>query len=94
MGIPDPFTSFLRNLYVGQEATGRTLFGTNNWFQIVKGVWQGCILSLCLFNFHAECIMWNDGLDESQTGVKITKRNINNLSYVDDTTLMAESEEE
>ena len=84
----------LRNLYVGQEATVRTRHGTTDWFRVGKGVWQGCILSLCLFNFCAEYIMWNAGLDESQAGVKIARRNINNFRYSDDTTLMAESEEE
>ena len=90
MGIPD----HLRNLYAGQEATVRTEHGTTDWFQIGKGVRQGCILSPCLFNFYAEYIMRNAGLEETQTGVKIARRNINNLRYADDTTLMAESEEE
>ena len=95
MGIPDGnITCLLRNLYAGQEATVRTGHGTTDWFQIGKGVHQGCILSLCLFNFYAEYIMPNARLDESQTGIKIARRNINNLRYADDTTLMAESEEE
>jgi len=84
----------LRNLYAGQEATVRTGHGTTDWFQIGKGVHQGCILSLCLFNFCAEYIMRNAGLDEAQAGIKTARRNINNLRYADDTTLMAESEEE
>ena len=94
MGIPDHFTCFLRNLYAGQEATVRTGYETMDWFQIGKGVRQGCILSPCLFNLYAEHIMQNSGLDEAQAGIKITRRNINNLRYADDTTLMAESEEE
>ena len=94
MGIPDRLTCFLRNLYAGQEATVRTGHGTTDWFQIEKGVRQGCILSPSLFNLHAEYIMQNAGLDESQTGIKILQRNINNLRYADDTTLMAESQEE
>ena len=93
MEIPDHLTLPLRNLYAGQEATVRTGHGTTDWFQIGKGVCQGCIFSLCLFNLHAEYIMRNDGLAESQAGIKIAGRNINNLRYVDDTTLMAESEE-
>jgi len=93
MGIPDHLTCFLRNLYAGQEATVRTGHGTTDWFQI-KGVRQGCILSPCLFNFYAEYIMRNAGLEESQAGIKIAGRNINKLRYADDTTLMAESEEE
>ena len=93
MGIPDHLTCFLRNLYAGQEATIRTEHGTTDWFQIGKGVRQGCILSPCLFNFYAEYIMRNTGLDEAQARIKIAGRNINNLRYVDDTTLMAESEE-
>ena len=93
MGIPDHLTCLLRNLYVGQEATVRTGHGTADWFQIGKGVYQGIILSPCLFNFYAEYIMGNAGLDEAQAGIKIAVRNINNLRYVDDTTLMAESEE-
>ena len=84
----------LENLYVGQEATVRTGHETRNWFQIEKGVCQGCILSLCLFNFYAEYIMRNSGLEEAQAGIKIARRNINNLRYADDTTFMAESEEE
>ena len=91
MGIPDHFTCLLRNLYAGQEGTVRTRDGTTDWFQIGKGVHQGCILS-CLFNLYAEYIKQNAGLDESQAGIKIAKRNINNLRHVDDTTLMAESE--
>ena len=94
MGIPDHLTCLLRNLYAGQEATVRTGHGTTNWFQIGKGVCQGYILSACLFNFYAEYIMRNAGLDESQAGIKISGRNINNLRYADDTTLMAESEED
>ena len=84
----------MRNLYAGQEATVRTGHGTTDWFQIGKGVCQGCILSSCLFNFYAEYIMRNTGLEEAQTGIKIAGRNTNNLRYADDTTLMAESEEE
>ena len=94
MGIPDHLTCLLRNLYAGQEATIRTGHGTTDWFQIGKGVHQGCILSPCLFNLYAEYIMRNAELDEAQAGIKIARRNINNLSYTDDTTLMAESEEE
>ena len=94
MGIPDQLTCLLRNLYAGQEATVRTGHGTTDWFQTGKGVHQGCILSLCLFNFYAEYIMRNTGLEEAQAGIKISRRNINNLRYADDTTLMAESEEE
>ena len=94
MGIPDHLTCLLRNLYIGQEATVRTGHGTTDWFQIRKGVRQGCILSPCLFNFYAEYIMRNAGLEEAQAGIKIAGRNINNLRYADDTTLMAESEEE
>ena len=94
MGIPDNLTCLLRNLYAGQEATVRTGYGTTDWFQIGKGVHQGCILLPCLFNFYAECIMRNAGLDEAQAGIKIAKRNINNLRYADDITLMAESKEE
>ena len=94
MGIPDHLTCLLRNLYAGQEATVRTGHETPDWFQIGKGVRQGCILSLCLFNFCAEYIMRNTGLDEAQAGIKIASININNLRYADDTTLMAESEEE
>ena len=94
MGIPDHLTFLLRNLYAGQEATVRTRHGTTDWFQIGKGVRQGCILSPCLFNLHAEYIMRNAGLEEAQAGIKIAGRNINNLIYGDDTTLMAESEDE
>ena len=94
MGIPDHLTCLLRNLYAGQEATVRTVHGTTDWFRIGKGVRQGCILSPCLFNFCAEYIMRNTGLEEAQAGIKIARRNINNLRYADDTTLMAESEEE
>ena len=94
MGIPDHLTCLLRNLYAGQEATVRTGHGTTDWFQIGKGVCQGCILSPCLFNLYAEYIMRNAGLEETQAGIKIAGRNINNLRYADDTTLMAESEEE
>ena len=94
MGISDHLTCLLRNLYAGQEATVRTGHGTTDWFQIGKGVHQGCILSPCLFNLYAEYIMRNAGMDEAQAGIKIARRNINNLRYSDDTTLMAESEEE
>ena len=94
MGIPNHMTYFLRNLYVGQEATVRTGHGTTDWFQIGKGVCQGCILLPCLFNLYAEYIMRNTGLEEAQDGIKIARRNINNLRYADDTSLMAESEEE
>ena len=94
MRIPDHLTCLLRNLYAGQETTVRTGHGTTDWFQIGKGVHQGCILSPCLFNFYAEYIMRNTGLEETQAGIKIAGRNINNLRYADDTTLMAESEEE
>ena len=93
MGIPDHLTCLLRNLYARQEATVRTGHGITDWFQIGKGVCQGCILSPCLFNFYAEYIMRNAGLEETQAGIKIAGRNINNLRYADDTTLMAESEE-
>jgi len=93
MGIPDHLTCLLRNLYVGQEATVRTGLGTTDWFQISKGVHQGCILSPCLFNLYAKYIMRNTGLEEAQAGIKIAGRNINKLRYADDTTLMAESEE-
>ena len=93
-GIPDHLTCHLRNLDAGQEATVRTGHGTTNWFQIGKGVRQGCILSPCLFNLYAEYIMRNSGLEEAQAGIMIAGRNINNLRYADDTTLMAESEEE
>ena len=94
MGIPDHLTCLLRNLYAGQEATVRTGHGTTDWFQIGKGVSQGCILSPCLFNLHAEYIRRKTGLDEAQAGIKTAGKNINNLRYADDTTLMAESEEE
>ena len=94
MGIPDHLTCLLRNLYAGQKATVRTGHGTIDWFQIGKGICQGCISSSCLFNIYAEYIMRNAGLDEEQAGIKITRRNINNLRYADDTTLMAQSEEE
>ena len=94
MGIPDHLTCLLRNLYAGQEATVKIAHGTTDWFQIGKGVRQGCILSPCLFNLYAEYIMRNTGLEEAQAGIKIAGRNINNLRYADDTTLMAESEEE
>ena len=94
MGIPDHLTCLLRNLYAGQEATVRTGHGTTDWFQIGKGVRQGCILSPCLFNLYAEYIMRNAGLHEAQAEIKIAKRNINNLRYADDTTLTAEREEE
>ena len=94
MGIPDHLTCLLRNLYAGQEATVRTGHGTTDWFQIGKGVRQGCILPPCLFNFYAEYIMRNTGLEAAQAGIKIAGRNIDNLRYADDTTLMAESEEE
>ena len=92
MGIPDHLTCLLRNLYADQEATVRTEHGTTDWFQIGKGVRQGCILSPCLFNFYAEYIMRNAGLEDSHTGIKTTGRNINNFKYADGTTLMAESE--
>ena len=94
MGIPDHLTCLLRNLYVGQEATVRTGHGTTDWFQIRKGVRQGCILSPCLFNLYAEYTMRNARLDEAQSGIKIAGRNINNLRYAYDTTFMAESKEE
>ena len=94
MGIPDHLTCLLRSLYAGQEATVRTGHGAMDWFQIGKGVCQGCILSPCLFNLYAKYIMWNTGLDEAQAGIKIFWGNINNLRYADDTTLMAENEEE
>ena len=94
MGIPNYLTCLFRNLYTGQEVTVRTGHGKMDWFQIGKGVHQSCILSLCLFNLYAEYIMKNTGLDEAQSGIKIAGRNINNLRYTDDTTLMAESEEE
>ena len=94
MGIPDHMTCLLRNLYAGQEATVRTGHETTDWFQIGKGVRQGCILSPCLFNLHAEYTIKNARLDEAQAGIKVAGRNINNLRYADDTTVMAESEEE
>ena len=94
MGTPDLLTCLLRNLYASQEATVRTEHGTSDWFQIGQGVRQGCILSSCLFNLYAEYIMRNAGLEEVQAGIKIAGRNLNNLRYADDTTLMAESEEE
>ena len=92
--MPDHFTCLLRNLYTGQEATVRTGHGTTDWFQIGKGLCQGCILSPCSFNLYAEYIMRNARLDKAQAGIKIARRNINHLRYADDTTLMAESEEE
>ena len=94
MGLPTHCTCLLRNLYAGQEAKVRTRHGTTDWFQIGKGVCQSCILSPCLFNLYAEYIMRNAGLDEAQAGIKIARRNLNNLRYADDTTLMTESEEE
>ena len=94
MEIPDQLICLLRNLYAGQEAAVRTGHRTTGWFQIGKGVRRGCILSLCLFNLYAEYIMRNAGLEETQAGIKTASRNINNLRYADDTTLMAESEEE
>ena len=94
MGIPDHLTCLLRNLYAGQEATVRTGLGTTDWLQIGKGVCQGCILSPWLFNFYAEYIMRNAGLEDAQAGIKISRRNLNNLRYADNTTLMAKSEEE
>ena len=94
MGIPDHLTCLLRILYAGQEATVRTVHGTTDWLQVRKGVRQGCILSPCLFNLYAEYIMRNAGLGEAQAGIKIAGRNISNFRYADDTTLMAESEEE
>ena len=94
MGIPDHLTSLLRNLYAGQEATVRTGHGTTEWIQTGKGVHQGCILPPCLFNLYAEYIMRNTGLDEAQAEIRITGRHISNLRYADETTLMAESEEE
>ena len=94
MGIPDCLACLLRNLYAGQEATVITGHGTTDWFQIGNGVCQGCILSPCLFNLHAEYIMQNAGLDEAQAGIKIAERNISNLRYANDTTLMAENKEE
>ena len=94
MGIPDHLTHLLRNLYAGQEATVRTGHGTTDWFQIGKEVRQGCILSPCLFNLYAEYVMRNAGLEQAQARIKTARKNINNLRYADDTTLMAESEEE
>ena len=94
VGIPDHLTCLLRNLYAGQEATVRTGHGTTDWFQIGKGIRQGCILASCFFNFYAEYIMKNTGLEETQAGIKIARRYIDNFRYADDTTLMAESEEE
>ena len=94
MGISDHLTCLLRNLYAGQEATVRTGHGTTDWFQIGKGIRQGCILSPCLFNFYAEYIMRNAVLEEAQAGIKVAGKNINNLRYADDTTLMEDSEEE
>ena len=94
MGIPDHLTCHLRSPYAGQEATVRTEYGTMDWLKIGKGLHQGCILSPCLFNFYAEYIMQNAGLDEAQAAIKIAGRNIDNLRYADDTTLMAESEED
>ena len=94
MEIPDNLTCLLRNLYAGQEATVRTRHGTTDWFKIGRGVHQGCILSPCLFNFYAEYIMQNARLDEAKAGIKIAGRNVNNLRYEDDTTLIAESKEE
>ena len=94
MGTLDHLTCLLRNLYVGQEATVRTLYGTTDWFKIEKGVWQGCLLSPSLSNLYAEHIMRNAGLDEAQAGTKISRRNINNLRHADDTTLTAEIEKE
>ena len=94
MGIPDHMTCLVKNVYAGQEATVRTGHGTTDWFQIGKGVRQGCILPSCLFKLFAECIMRNAGLEETQAGIKIARTNISNLRYADDTTLMAESEEE
>ena len=94
MGIPDHLTCLMRNLYAGQEATVRTEHGTTDWFQIGKGVCPGCILSPCLFNLYAECIMWNAWLHEGQAGIKMAGRNINNLRHADDTTLMTEGKEE
>ena len=93
MGIPEDHICLLRNLYAGQEATVRTGQGTTDWFQVGKGVCKGCMLSPCLFNFYAEYIMQNDGLDEAQGGIKIARRNINNLRYTDDTTLNEETKE-
>ena len=94
MGVPDHITYLLRNLYAGQEAIARTGHGKTDWFQIGKGVWQGYLWLICSFNSYAEYIMWNERLAESQTGIKIAGKNVNNLKYADDTTLMAKSEEE
>ena len=94
MGIPDHLTCLLRNLYASEEATVRTVHETTDWFQVEKGIHQGCILSPCLFNFYAQYIMRNAGLEEVQAGIEIAGRNLNHLRYADDTTLMAESEEE
>ena len=94
MEIPDHLTCLLRNLYASQEATVRTGYGTTDWFQIRKGIHQGCILSPCLFNLYEEYILRHAGLDKAQAGIKIARRNINNLRYADDTTLMAENQEE
>ena len=94
MGIPDHLTCLLRNMYAGQEATVKTGHGTTDWFQIGKGLHQGCILSPCLFNLYAECIVRNAGLEKAEAGIKIAKRNSKNLRYADNTTLMAESKEE
>ena len=94
LGIPDQLTCLLRNLYAGQEATVRTGHGTTDWFPVGKGVCQGCILSPCLFNFYAEYVVRNTGLEETQAGIKIARRNIKHLRYADDTTLMAQSEKE
>ena len=94
MGVPDHLTCLLRNLYVGEEATVRTGHGTTDWFQIGKGVCQGCILLPCLYNFYAEYIMRNVGVNEAQAGIKVSGRNINNLKYTDDPNFMAESEDE
>ena len=94
MGIPDPFTCLVRNLYAGQAAIVRTRHGTMDWFQVGKGVQEGCILSSCLFNFCADYIIGNAGLDETQAGIKSAGRNINNLRYTNDTTLMAKSDKD
>ena len=94
MGVPDHLTCLLRNPYESQEATVRTGHGTMDWFQIGKGLCQGCILSPCLFNLCAEYIIWNAGMDEAQAGIKVARKNINNLRYVNDTTLIAESKKE
>ena len=94
MGIPDRLTCLLRNLYTGQEATVRTLYGTTDWFKIEKGILHGCLLSPCLLNLYTENLVRNSRLDELQAGIRIAERNINNLRYSDDTTIMAESKEE